>query len=132
MTQITKFKATLKACETDKGKCSEIKRALNQATRDQEKLKTPLTGTAEILDEVGESITEFENKKTLFKFIKTSIKILNQPKEGGFCTRGLLRLSVPKIQSIFQAKVSYLSENTRLQSSESNNDLEKLRQKSLR
>ena len=134
-TQITKFKATLNSCdETDKGKCSDIKRALNQATRGSRKLKTPLTGTAEILDEVGESIAEFENKENLISIYKDIYQNLKPiQRRGLLAPEALMRLSVPKIQSIFQAKIYPLLEriNDGLQSSESNNALEKTWPKNL-
>ena len=56
---------------------------LNLATRESRKLKTPLTGTAEILDEVGESIAEFENKENLISIYKDIYQNLKtNPKKG--------------------------------------------------
>ena len=133
--QINKFKNLLKNCnESDKGQCSLVKRELNQATQESRKLKFSLIGTAEILDEIGETLHEFENKQNLISVYKDIYKTLSPSRRRGLLSPdSLSRLTVPKIQSMFQIKVYPLLErlNDGLQTSTTRDRLDKTWPKNL-
>jgi C1A family cysteine protease len=123
--QIKKFKSELSKCtEEEKGKCSILKRRLNLATRGSRKLTRPLQSTTDIIDELGDSIEEFNNKENLLSLYQDFYENLKPTQRRGlFTPQYLTRLNYQEIQNIFNNKVYPLMEriNEGLQAISQNN-----------
>ena len=113
--------------ETDKAQCSDQKK-IESGDSSIKKIKVPLSGTSETLDEIGETLQEFENKGNLISIYQDIYQSLKPTQRRGFLQpEALRRLNVSKIQMMFQNKVYPMLEsiNDGVQSQTSTNNLEK-------